>query len=43
MLSIHDLRLQRGGKAVLHGIDLLVPPGEVTALLGAMARASRAP
>ena len=30
MLSVNDLRLRRGGKAVLHGIDLQVPPGEVT-------------
>ena len=35
MLSVNQLRLLRGGKAVLHGIDLQVPPGEVTALLGA--------
>ena len=35
MLSVDSLRLHRGGKAVLHGIDLQVPPGQVTALLGA--------
>lgn len=35
MLSVDSLRLHRGGKAVLHGISLRVPPGEVTALLGA--------
>ena len=35
MLSVNSLQLHRGGKAVLHGISLRVPPGEVTALLGA--------
>lgn len=35
MLSVDSLRLHRGGKAVLHGISLRVPRGEVTALLGA--------
>ena len=35
MLSVDSLQLHRGGKAVLHGISLRVPPGEVTALLGA--------
>ncbi|MBK6864417.1 MAG: ATP-binding cassette domain-containing protein [Ideonella sp.] len=35
MLSVDSLLLHRGGKAVLHGISLRVPPGEVTALLGA--------
>jgi branched-chain amino acid transport system ATP-binding protein len=35
MLSIDSLLLHRGGKAVLHGISLRIPPGEVTALLGA--------
>ena len=35
MLTVEALHLQRGGKAVLHGISLRVAPGEVTALLGA--------
>jgi branched-chain amino acid transport system ATP-binding protein len=35
MLSVDSLLLHRGAKAVLHGISLRVPPGEVTALLGA--------
>lgn len=35
MLSLHQLVVHRGGKPVLHGIDLDVRPGEVTALVGA--------
>jgi branched-chain amino acid transport system ATP-binding protein len=35
MLTIENLVLQRGGKPVLHGIDLAVAPGTVTALVGA--------
>ncbi len=35
MLTIERLMLERGGKAVLHGVDLQVHPGEVTALVGA--------
>jgi branched-chain amino acid transport system ATP-binding protein len=35
MLKIEQLVLQRGGKPVLHGIDLTVVPGQVTALIGA--------
>ena len=35
MLTIENLVLQRGGKPVLHGIDLTVTPGAVTALIGA--------
>lgn len=35
MLSIRNLVVHRGGKPVLHGIDLDIPPGEVTALVGA--------
>lgn len=34
-LEISDLRVRRGGIEVVHGIDLTVPPGEITALLGA--------
>lgn len=34
-LTITDLRVTRGGREVVHGIDLVVPSGEVTALLGA--------
>ncbi len=35
MLSLRSLVVHRGGKPVLHGIDLDVHPGAVTALLGA--------
>lgn len=34
-LDVQTLRLARGGKAVLHDVDLTVAPGKVTALLGA--------
>jgi branched-chain amino acid transport system ATP-binding protein len=33
-LTIADLRVPRGGREVLHGVSLEVPPGEVTTLLG---------
>jgi len=35
MLNIQQLQVSRGGKAVLHGIDLHIRPGAITALLGA--------
>lgn len=35
MLTVQNLHLQRGGKAVLHGIDLSIQPGQICALLGA--------
>jgi len=34
MLEVRQLHISRGGKAVVHGIDLNVAPGEVVALLG---------
>ncbi|MCX6501486.1 MAG: ATP-binding cassette domain-containing protein [Microbacterium sp.] len=34
-LTITDLRVRRGGREVVHGVDLAVRSGEVTALLGA--------
>jgi branched-chain amino acid transport system ATP-binding protein len=35
MLEVKDLVLLRGGKEVLHGVDLVARPGEITALVGA--------
>lgn len=35
MLEVSGLVLKRGGKRVLHGVDLVAPPGEITALIGA--------
>ena len=35
MLTVQNLHVSRGGKAVLHGIDLAVTEGKITALLGA--------
>lgn len=34
-LDIQGLTVTRGGKAVLHGVDLLIRPGRITTLLGA--------
>ncbi|KQR96875.1 MAG: ATP-binding cassette domain-containing protein [Microbacterium ginsengisoli] len=34
-LAIRDLTIRRGGREVVRGVDLTVPRGEVTALLGA--------
>lgn len=34
-LTVRELRIERGGRAVLHGVSLDVEPGTVTALLGA--------
>jgi branched-chain amino acid transport system ATP-binding protein len=33
-LRISDLRVTRGDRPVLHGVDLVIPPGEITTLLG---------
>lgn len=35
MLTLNQLVVQRGGKAVLHGVDLEIAPGQITALVGA--------
>ncbi len=35
MLHVEGLVLQRGGKRVLHGVELMARPGEITALIGA--------
>lgn len=35
MLEVNGLVLSRGGKEVLHGVDLVARPGEITALVGA--------
>jgi branched-chain amino acid transport system ATP-binding protein len=35
MLEVKKLVLHRGGKQVLHGVDLTARPGEITALVGA--------
>jgi branched-chain amino acid transport system ATP-binding protein len=34
VLTIEDLHVPRGGREVLHGVSLEVPPGEVTTMLG---------
>jgi branched-chain amino acid transport system ATP-binding protein len=34
-LQVKGLNVARGGKAVLHGVDLTIAPGKITALLGA--------
>jgi branched-chain amino acid transport system ATP-binding protein len=34
-LSISGLRVVRGGREVIHGVDLVIAPGRITALLGA--------
>jgi branched-chain amino acid transport system ATP-binding protein len=34
MLEVRGLHVSRGGKAVVHGVDLDVGPGEIVALLG---------
>jgi ABC-2 type transport system ATP-binding protein len=33
-IEIRDLHVRRGGKLILHGVSLRVPPGRVTGLLG---------
>jgi branched-chain amino acid transport system ATP-binding protein len=34
VLALHELTVARGGRPVVHGVSLEIPPGEVTALLG---------
>jgi branched-chain amino acid transport system ATP-binding protein len=34
-LAVSGLGVSRGGKPVIHGVDLDIPPGKITALLGA--------
>ncbi|MDM0056870.1 ABC transporter ATP-binding protein [Variovorax fucosicus] len=34
MLEIRELHISRGGKSVVHGVDLDVAPGEIVAMLG---------
>jgi branched-chain amino acid transport system ATP-binding protein len=34
-LAIDGLTVERGGRPVVHGVSLTIPPGQVTALLGA--------
>jgi iron complex transport system ATP-binding protein len=36
-LEVEDLRLAYGGRVVIESLDLLVPPGKVTAIVGANA------
>jgi branched-chain amino acid transport system ATP-binding protein len=34
-LSVSGLTVARGGKPIIHGVDVEIPPGKITALLGA--------
>jgi branched-chain amino acid transport system ATP-binding protein len=34
-LSISGLSVERGGKSIIHGVDMEIAPGKITALLGA--------
>ena len=34
-LSVSGLTVARGGKPIIHGVDVDIPPGKITALLGA--------
>jgi branched-chain amino acid transport system ATP-binding protein len=34
-LSVSGLTVARGGKPIIHGVDIEIPPGKITALLGA--------
>lgn len=34
-IAVEDLRVERGGKRVIHGVSFQVPAGEITTLLGA--------
>jgi len=34
-LSVSGLTVARGGKPIIHGVDMDIPPGKITALLGA--------
>jgi len=34
-LTVSGLTVARGGKPVIHGVDIEIPPGKITALLGA--------
>ena len=33
-IELKNLKVSYGGKQVLHGIDLIFPPGKVTAIIG---------
>jgi len=35
VLSVSGLTVARGGKPIIHGVDIEIPPGKITALLGA--------
>jgi ABC-type hemin transport system ATPase subunit len=42
VFSLRDLIVARGGRPVVHGVSLEIPPGEVTALPGPTAQLSPA-
>ncbi|MEO1239507.1 MAG: iron ABC transporter, partial [Pseudomonadota bacterium] len=34
MFEAHNIRVNLGGKAILHGVDFSAEPGKITAIVG---------